>query len=185
MKKSLVLTIILTAALVIVAACTKSTNVSTGKPIATVAVNNNLTATLSNATGQLKKGDQEVTLAFTDSSGKPVEVGWVGIEHHRPAAMLGIQSSDAPALAAGLRSGEVVEAVNGSPVETWEEFAAAYAAVPRGEVQLALRRSEPIAPGALPPVDPAYRRMAVFRDRLRKPGGENRSLAPRDFHRHR
>src|SRR5438045_6256960 len=85
MKKSLVLTIILTAALVIVAACTKSTNVSTGKPIATVAVNNNLTATLSNATGQLKTGDQEVTLAFTDSSGKPVDVGAVSLNFHMPA----------------------------------------------------------------------------------------------------
>jgi len=85
MKKSLVLTIILTAALVIVAACTKSTNVSTGKPIATVAVNNNLTATLSNATGQLKTADQEVTLAFTDSSGKPVDVGAVSLNFHMPA----------------------------------------------------------------------------------------------------
>ena len=85
MKKSLVLTIILTAALVIVAACTKSTNVFTGKPIATVAVNNNLTATLSNATGQLKTGDQEVTLAFTDSSGKPVDVGAVSLNFHMPA----------------------------------------------------------------------------------------------------
>ena len=85
MKKSLVLTIILTAALVIVAACTKSTNVSTGKPIVTVAVNNNLTATLSNATGQLKTGDQEVTLAFTDSSGKPVDVGAVSLNFRMPA----------------------------------------------------------------------------------------------------
>src|SRR5437763_6433164 len=84
MKKSLVLTIILTAALVIVAACTKSTNVSTGKPIATVAINK-LTATLSNATGQLKTGDQEVTLAFTDSSGKPVDVGAVSLNFHMPA----------------------------------------------------------------------------------------------------
>jgi len=84
MKKSLVLTIILTAALVIIAACTKSTNVSTGKPIATVAINK-LTATLSNASGQLKQGDQEVTLAFTDSSGKPVDVGAVSLNFHMPA----------------------------------------------------------------------------------------------------
>ncbi|HEY3103994.1 MAG TPA: FixH family protein [Pyrinomonadaceae bacterium] len=85
MKKSLVMTIILTAALVIVAACTKSTNTaSTGKPIASTTVNN-LTATLSNSTGQLKQGDQEVTLAFTDSSGKPVDVGAVSLNFHMPA----------------------------------------------------------------------------------------------------
>ena len=90
-----------------------------------------------------------------DEFGKPIEVGWAGLEHHRPAAMLGIPSTESPAHAAGLRSGDVVESVNGMPVESWEEFAAAYAAVPRGEVQLALRRSEPIAPGAPRRADPA------------------------------
>jgi regulator of sigma E protease len=83
-----------------------------------------------------------------DEFGKPTEVGWAGLEHHRPAAMLGIPSSDSPAHAEGLRSGEVVESVNGVPVETWQEFAAAYATVPSGEVQLVLRRNEPAAPGA-------------------------------------
>jgi regulator of sigma E protease len=91
----------------------------------------------------------------SDEFGQPIEVGWAGIEHHRPAAMLGIASRKAPAHAAGLRSGEVVESVNGTEVETWQEFAAAYAAVQSGEVQLALRRSEPIAPGKPRPADPA------------------------------
>ena len=74
------------ALLVIVSACgTKSdSTTSTGKPIATVTVNN-LTATLSNSTGQLKQGDQEVTLAFTDSSGKSLDVGAVSLNFHMPA----------------------------------------------------------------------------------------------------
>ena len=85
MKKSLVVTIVLIAALVIVAACTKSTTtVFTGKPIVSTTVNN-LTATLSNSTGQLKLGEQEVMLAFTDTSGKPVEVGAVSLNFHMPA----------------------------------------------------------------------------------------------------
>ena len=85
MKKSLVLTIILSAALVILAGCTKSTkSVSTGKPIASTTVNN-LTATLSNATGQLKQGDQEVMLTFTDSSGKHIDVGAASLNFHMPA----------------------------------------------------------------------------------------------------
>jgi regulator of sigma E protease len=50
--------------------------------------------------------------------------------------MLGITSSDSPAAAAGLRSGDLVEAVNGAPVEVWDDFAAAYAAATGGEVQL-------------------------------------------------
>lgn len=85
MKKSLVITLLFIAALIVVAACTKSTTtVSTGKPIATTTVNN-LTATLSNSTGQLKQGQQDVTLAFTDSSGKPVDVGAVSLNFHMPA----------------------------------------------------------------------------------------------------
>ncbi|MGQ0760833.1 MAG: FixH family protein [Acidobacteriota bacterium] len=85
MKESLVYTLALTAALTIVAACTKSTNDGpSGKAIASVKVND-LTATLSNNTGQLKSGEQEVTLAFTDSAGKPVDVGAVSLNLHMPA----------------------------------------------------------------------------------------------------
>ncbi len=40
---------------------------------------------LSNSTGQLKQGDQEVMLSFTDSSGKPVDVGAVSLNFHMPA----------------------------------------------------------------------------------------------------
>ena len=85
MKKSLVITGILVAALIIIAGCSKSvSNVSTGVAIKTVALDS-LTATLSNGTGQLKQGDQEVTLAFTDASGKPVDVGAVSLNFHMPA----------------------------------------------------------------------------------------------------
>ena len=85
MRKSFVISIVLISALATIGACTKSTtNLSTGKPIATATVNN-LTATLSNSTGQLKSGDQEVTLAFTDSSGKNVDVGAVSLNFHMPA----------------------------------------------------------------------------------------------------
>ena len=84
MKKSLVYTLALTAALTIVAACAKSTNDGlSGKTIASVKVND-LTATLSNSTGQVKSGNQDVTLTFTDSAGKPVDVGAVSLNFHMP-----------------------------------------------------------------------------------------------------
>lgn len=85
MKKTIILATLF-APLVIAAACgTKSDSTTpTGKPIATVTVNN-LSATLSNSTGQLKQGDQEVTLAFTDSSAKSVDVGAVSLNFHMPA----------------------------------------------------------------------------------------------------
>src|SRR6266851_6679382 len=86
MKKSvLAIAFLSIVALIIAAACSskKAGNVSipSGKTIKTATVGN-LTATLSNSTGQLKLGDQEVMLDFTDSSGKPVDVGAVSLNFH-------------------------------------------------------------------------------------------------------
>lgn len=86
MKKYLVIALALFTVLSIVG-CSKSTTDSssaTSKPIATVTINN-LTATVSNGTGQLKSGDQELTLTFADSAGKPVDVGAVSLNFHMPA----------------------------------------------------------------------------------------------------
>lgn len=85
MNKILIITIAVTLSVVIAACGGKSgSTAQSGKPIASVSVNN-LTATLSNSTGQLKQGQQDVTLAFTDSSGKPVDVGAISLNFHMPA----------------------------------------------------------------------------------------------------
>jgi len=86
-KSAIVIGITLALILAIAAACGPKTgdsgSVATGKVIKTAPVGN-LTATLSNGTGQLKQGEQEVILAFTDSAGKPVEVGAVSLNFHMP-----------------------------------------------------------------------------------------------------
>ena len=86
MKKSAIL-ITLALILAIAAACGSNSgtngNVPTGKVIKAVPVGN-LTATLSNDSGVLKYGNQELTLAFTDASGKPVDVGAVSLNFHMP-----------------------------------------------------------------------------------------------------
>jgi hypothetical protein len=86
MKKSvIVIAITLAVVLVIFAACGPKTGtggtVSVGKTIKSVPVGN-LTATLSNESGALKHGDQEVMLSFTDGAGKPVDVGAVSLNFH-------------------------------------------------------------------------------------------------------
>ena len=86
MKKSvLAITFVIVIALVMVAACGSKTgnNVAapSGKTIKSATVGN-LTATLSNSNGRLKPGNQEVLLSFTDSSGKPVDVGAVSLNFH-------------------------------------------------------------------------------------------------------
>ena len=87
MNRSLIMIgVALVGVILIGAACSKTgsnSNISRGKVIKTATVGN-LTATLSNSTGQLKLGDQEVMLDFTDSSGKPVDVGAVSLNFHMP-----------------------------------------------------------------------------------------------------
>lgn len=85
MKKTFIVATVC-ALLVVAAACGSKTDstAQSGKPIATIKLND-LTATLSNPTGQLRAVDQEVSLAFTDASGKPVDVGAVSLNFHMPA----------------------------------------------------------------------------------------------------
>ena len=87
MKKLIAFTTILSAALLAFAACGSKTGTDagkqTGKTIKAVPVGN-LTATLSNESGVLKKGNQELTLSFTDTAGKPVDVGAVSLGFHMP-----------------------------------------------------------------------------------------------------
>lgn len=98
MKKSLLITTLLAVALVMAACGSKSkTNIPTGKTIKTVTVDS-LTATLSNSDGQLKQGDQEIFLAFTEASGKPVDVGAVLLNFHMPAMGGMAAMNDAAAL---------------------------------------------------------------------------------------
>ena len=88
MKKSLMLIAIALGVLVVIAAaCGSKTGtdgtVPTGKVIR-VAPMEKLTATLSNDSGVLKHGNQELTLSFTDGAGKPVDVGAVSLNFHMP-----------------------------------------------------------------------------------------------------
>jgi regulator of sigma E protease len=77
-----------------------------------------------------------------DELGQPVEAGWVGAGFRRIASMLGVPSAPSPAFAAGLRSGDVVKAVDGKPVESWEEFASAYAAAGQRPVRFEVERAK-------------------------------------------
>jgi len=88
MKKSLIaIPFLLTVVVLIAVACGSKTvsdaSLPTGKVVKAVPVGN-LTATLSTESGVLKHGNQELMLAFTDASGKPVDVGAVSLNFHMP-----------------------------------------------------------------------------------------------------
>jgi hypothetical protein len=70
--------------LMIVAAACGSKTTDTGKVIKSASAGNNLTVALATSDGVLKHGKSEFTLAFTDSSGKAVDVGAVALNFHMP-----------------------------------------------------------------------------------------------------
>jgi len=72
---------------VFAAACGSSANsgANAGKAIKSAPAGNNLTATLSNSDGVIRKGKQDFTLTFADASGKPVDVGAVSLNFYMPA----------------------------------------------------------------------------------------------------
>lgn len=61
-----------------------------------------------------------------------LEVGWLGLQHPRQKAVLGITDGDSPAARHGLRSGDLVLAVAEREVADWNEFVEAYEAAPAG-----------------------------------------------------
>ncbi len=83
--KILIGLIILFSLIVLAAACGNSSSVGgAGKVIKSTSAGNNLTATISNDDGVLRKGVENFTLTFTDASGKPVEVGAVSYNNYMP-----------------------------------------------------------------------------------------------------
>lgn len=81
--KKLVFVLSLMALALIIAACGSKTT-DTGKVIKTSSAANNLTVALATSDGVLKHGNSEFMLTFSDSSGKPVDVGAVALTFHMP-----------------------------------------------------------------------------------------------------
>ncbi len=76
-----------------------------------------------------------------DEFGTTRDLGWIGLEDSLPRAQIAIAGSDAPARAAGLRSGDRVISVAGEPADDWYRFEAAYAAAgTTGRVEFGIER---------------------------------------------
>ena len=76
-----------------------------------------------------------------DVFGDDLTVGWIGVYHRRPLAVVGLVDRSAPAYRAGLRSGDQVIGVAGESVEDWYQFEEAYSgSAVAGEVSIEFKR---------------------------------------------
>ena len=80
----LITTSVIVAAILIAAGCKGGKTTEAGKTIKSAQAGS-LTVTLSSSTGELKNGDNDLTLTFADASGKPAEVGAASLNFHMPA----------------------------------------------------------------------------------------------------
>ena len=86
--KKLVLVLVFVQVVALATACSSSSSgdaAGDGKTIRSGPAGNNLTVTLSNKDGALRKGKQDFTVKFTDASGKTVDVGSAALNFHMPA----------------------------------------------------------------------------------------------------
>jgi hypothetical protein len=85
MKKFIAIPAITVFAVLALSCSSGGNSASAGKAIKSGPAGNNLTVTLSNADGVLRKGNQTFTLTFADASGKPVDVGAAALNFFMPA----------------------------------------------------------------------------------------------------
>ncbi len=78
--------------------------------------------------------------AGLDAFGGVAETGWAGLSHARLPAVLGVPDAGSPASSAGLRSGDRVLEVDGTPVKDWPSVSAAYAGAAGERVVFAVER---------------------------------------------
>lgn len=81
----LVLYLFITFVAAFALACSSGTSGTAGKAIKSGPAGNNLTVTVANTDGVLRKGKQDITVTFTDASGKTVDVGAVSLNFFMPA----------------------------------------------------------------------------------------------------
>jgi len=79
-----------------------------------------LTISLASDTGEIKSGDSELVLLFTDESGKPVDVGAASLTFHMPGMGSMAEMNDAASLTTTTTPGRYRARVNIEMAGTWD-----------------------------------------------------------------
>lgn len=120
MRIKIVTTSIAIAAVVFISvACGRSGSSDVGKTVKSATVGDT-TVTLSSASGELKQGENNLTLSFTDPSGKAVDVPAASLKFHMPAMGSMAEMNDVATLTTTATRGKFQAVVNIESAGTWE-----------------------------------------------------------------
>lgn len=136
MSKIFLIFSILALAIISAACGSGSSNTPTGKTIKSGSGGNNLTVTLASADGVLRDGKNEFTLAFTDASGKPVDVGAVSVNFYMPSMGTMPAMNDAAQLTTTAAPGVYKGTVNLEMAGEWQTQITYEGAAGRGKANL-------------------------------------------------
>ena len=111
--------IAIAAAIFISVACGRSASSDAGKTIQSTTAGD-ATVTLSSASGELRQGENNLALSFTDRSGKAVDVPAASLKFHMPAMGSMAEMSDVAGLTTTATHGKFQAVVNIESAGTWE-----------------------------------------------------------------
>lgn len=118
-KKTVVVALIFFTALSFIAACRDTTSSGGDKDIKSTK-SGDMTIGLSSATGELKNGENDLMITFTDASGKPVDVGAASLNFHMAAMGSMAEMNDRATLTTTDTPGKYRAQVNIEMAGTWE-----------------------------------------------------------------
>lgn len=117
--RTAVIALVCFAALALITAC-RDTGSSGDDKVIKFTKSGDLTLTLSSATGGVKKGENDLTIAFADASGKPVDVGAASLNFHMPAMGAMAEMNNRATLTTTETPGKYRAQVNIEMGGTWE-----------------------------------------------------------------
>ena len=120
MRKSTITIGAIALVAITLAACGGGAGTSRSEKAIKSTQSNNLTITLASADGQLKTGENDLLLSFTDTSGKPVDVGAVSLKFHMPAMGSMAEMNDTASLTTTNTPGKYRAKVEFEVDGTWE-----------------------------------------------------------------
>lgn len=117
-KKVVAVSLVITAAL-LAAACSGGGTPGAEKVIKSTKAGD-LTVTLASSTGEVKNGENELIISFTDASGNPVDVGAASLNFHMAAMGTMAEMNNKAALTTTDTPGKFHARVNIDVAATWE-----------------------------------------------------------------